>query len=59
LSCRHGKTRLVNAIRSGRPKEATTDEIIQKVRMLGEWRLKLTDIADTVGMSTQWTHDIF
>jgi histone-lysine N-methyltransferase SETMAR len=50
-----GRTSLDDDPREGRPKSAKTPEIIEQVQdmLLDEWRLKLPEIAETIGISKE------
>ena len=49
---KRGRTSLKDDPREGRPKSATTPEIIEQVHnvVLDDWRKKLHEIAETVGI---------
>jgi transposase len=50
-----GRTGLEDDPREGRPKSATTPEIIEQVRdmLLGDWQIKVREIAETIGISKE------
>jgi hypothetical protein len=45
----------INDPREGRPKSATTPEIIEQVydMVLNDWRMKVREIAETIGISKE------
>jgi len=55
MGCRvkRGRTSLEDDPREGRPKSATTPEIIEQVHdtVLDDWRMKVREIAETTGIS--------
>ena len=57
---KRGRTSTIDAERPGRPKTATTEEMVLKVQkvVLSDRRLKLVEIADIVGISKERTHHI-
>jgi transposase len=52
---KHGHTSLDDYLREGRLKNATTPEIIEQVHnmVLDEWRMKVREIAETIGISKE------
>jgi histone-lysine N-methyltransferase SETMAR len=50
-----GRTSLEDDPREGRPKSATTPEIIEQVHeeVLDDWRMKVREIAETIGISKE------
>jgi hypothetical protein len=50
-----GCTSLENDPREGRPKSATTSEIIEQVHdmVLDDWQMKVCEIAETIGISKE------
>jgi len=50
---KHGHTSLEDDPREGRPKSATTPEIIEQVHdmVLDDWRMKVREIAETIDIS--------
>jgi transposase len=52
---KRGRTSLENGSREGRPTTATTPEIIEQVQdmMLDDWRMKVREIAETIGISKE------
>ena len=50
-----GRTSLEYDPREGRPKSATTPEIIEQVHdmVLDDWRMKVREIAETIGISKE------
>ena len=52
---KHGRTSLEEDKREGRPKSATTPEIIEQVHdmLLVDWRMKVHEIAETIGISKE------
>ena len=57
---RSGRSSTEDAARPGRPKEVTTEETVNKVHdiVLADRRLKLREIAEMVGISTERVHNI-
>src|SRR5437588_6058029 len=57
---KRGRTSTNDAERPGRPKTATTEEMVLKVHKVvsSDRRLKLMEIADTVGISKERVHHI-
>jgi len=56
-----GRTSLEDNPREGRPKSATTPEIIEQVHdmVLDDWRMKVHEIAETIGISKEHVGYIF
>ena len=52
---KRGRTNLEDNPHKGRPKNAATPEIIQQVHdmLLYEWRMKMQEIAETIGISKE------
>jgi histone-lysine N-methyltransferase SETMAR len=52
---KRGRTSLEDDPREGRPKSATTPEIIEQVydMILDDWRMKVREIAETIGISKE------
>jgi histone-lysine N-methyltransferase SETMAR len=52
---KRGHTSLEDDPREGRPKSATTPEIIEEVHdmVLDDWRMKVHEIAETIGISKE------
>jgi histone-lysine N-methyltransferase SETMAR len=52
---KRGHTSLEDDPREGRPESATTPEIIEQVHdmVLDDWRMKLREIAETIGISKE------
>jgi len=51
---KHGRTSLEDYPREGRPKSATTSEIIEQVHnILDDWGMKVREIAETIGISKE------
>ena len=57
---KRGSTSTKDAPRSGRPKTATSEDIVEKVRqvVLADRRLKLIEIAEVSGISKERAHHI-
>lgn len=57
---KRGRTSIFDEDRSGRPKTATTDEIVEKVHqiVMEDRRLKLDEIAEASGISHERAHNI-
>jgi len=52
---KRGRTSLEDDPREGRPKSATTPEIIEQVHdVLDDWRMKVHEIAETIGISKEY-----
>jgi transposase len=52
---KRGRTSIEDDLREGRPKSATTPEIIEHVLdvLLDDWRVKVREIAENIGISKE------
>ena len=57
---KRGRTCTEDPARSGRPVEVATKEVIEKVHgiVMGDLRIKIREIAEIVGISTERVHNI-